>query len=172
MVAQSDLPSASVKICFSAINTFFNFFISSNSSSCFFTKIHYKVTGDCALGNKNWMVINNFLEGGYWWVISDSKRTLLKRFYITTLCSRLDAVVHYWSCCTTSRQLIYLDVLLKTLWNNCSSCNLTKFLFIKEPVSIWIPNLSKSAKPKEPSSGHFEKFFFSQSDFSLFLVTG
>ena len=65
MVAQSDLPSASVKICFSAMSTFFNFFISSNSSSCFFMENNYKITGNSALGNKNWMVINNFLEGGY-----------------------------------------------------------------------------------------------------------
>ena len=40
---------------------------------------------------------------------------------------------------------------------------------IAKPVSIRILNLSKSAKPNERSSGHFEKFFFSQSDFSLFL---
>ena len=48
---------------------------------------------------------------------------------------------------------------------------LTKYLFIKEPMTVRIPNLSKRAKPKKPSSSHFENWFFSsQSDFSLFFL--
>ena len=82
---------------------FFQFFYFVKFFFLFLYENLLPVTGDAALGNKNWMVINNFLEGGYWWVISDSKRTLLKRFYITTLYSRLDAGVHFFSCCTTSR---------------------------------------------------------------------